>query len=519
MSDATVYLIGAGPGDPGLVSVRGLRYLATADVVLYDHHVNPRLLRHARADAELIDVGPAAPQPLEQQAIGYLLVEKAREGKTVARLKWGDPFVFDRGVEEALFLKEHGIRFTVVPGVPAAIGVPAYAGISITYPGGADTVTFVRGYEDERGRPPDVDWKILAELGGTVVCYTGGRQLPALLDALLANGWDATESAALIYRGTLSGQDTTAATVGELAALARRRGRSEPAILVIGRVVQLRDHLRWFDSRPLFGRRIVVTRPREQAIDLADRLESLGAAVIEAPLVRIAPPEDASPLDEVVSRVGTFDWIVFTSANGVDHFLRRVDAGPGDLRDLKGVRLAALGTGTADRLTRRGLKVDLRAPEYNVDAALGPIRTGGRADGLRVLMPRADIGRDPLADELRRSGAEVTEVAAYRVVRIDAEAPDNPDIYRMLLEKQVDVVTFTSASTVRALVDLYGAEPMADLLAQVTVASIGPVTAEAAERYGIRSAIVPAEWTIGGLVDAIVHYYGAATGGSAAHRT
>ena len=513
MSEATVYLIGAGPGDPGLVSARGLRYLALADVVLYDHHVNPRLLRYARSDAELIDVGPAAPQPLEQEAISYLLVEKAREGQTVARLKWGDPFVFDRGGEEALFLHEHGVPFVVVPGVPAAVGVPAYAGIPITYPGAGDSVTFVRGYEDERGDPPDVDWRSLAQLGGTVVCYTGGRQLPALIDALITHGWEAAESAAVVYHGTLSGQETTQATLGELAALTRRRGAREPAILVVGRVAALRDHLRWFDSRPLFGKRIVVTRPREQSGELVERLETLGATIIEAPMVRIVHPEDFGPLDGAVARAGTFHWIVFTSTNGVDSFLRRVDAGPGDLRDLKGVRLAALGAGTAERLTRRGLRIDLKIPEYRVDQALEAIRGGDRADGLRVLVPRANIGRDPLADELRRSGADVVEVPAYRIVAIDADSPDNPDVYRMLLDKQVDVMTFTSASTVRALVELYGAEPMADLLAQVTVASIGPVTAEAAERYGIHSTVVPADRTIAGLVDAIVAKFAAATEG------
>ena len=260
-----VYLIGAGPGDPGLITVRGLQYLAAADVVLYDHIVPARLLRHARPDAEKIDVGVAAPQPLEQEAICYLLAEKAREGKTVARLKWGDPFVFDRGGPEALFLHEQGVRFEVVPGIPAGVAVPSYAGIPITYPGGGDTLTFVRGHEDDGKAPASIDWASLAHLDGTIVCYAGPQQLPQMLAALISHGRPPDDAAAIVYDGTLPTQETIVGTIEELVAAVKQSTDRRPAILVVGRVAALREHLRWFDSRPLFGKRILVTRPREQA--------------------------------------------------------------------------------------------------------------------------------------------------------------------------------------------------------------------------------------------------------------
>jgi len=509
-----VYLIGAGPGDPGLVSARGLHCLSMADVVLYDHQVHPRLLRHARPDAERIDVGPAAPRPMEQEAICYLLAEKAHEGNTVARLKWGDPFVFDRGGEEALFLHEQGVAFEVVPGVPAAVAVPAYAGIPITYPGGGDTVTFVRGYEDEGHKRAQVDWAGLARLGGTVVCYVGARQLTSILEAMASHGFAADSPAALIFNGTLPSQETIQGTLDEVIETVRRRTLRDAAILVVGRVAALREHLRWFDARPLFGTRIVVTRPREQAIDLIERLEGLGATVIEAPMVHIAPPDDYGPLDQACAEAGTFDWIVFVSPNGVDYFMRRLQAGPGDLRELKGVRLCAVGPGTGERLARHGIRVDLMPSECSVDLLVAALRGEESLKGARILLPRADVARDLLADELRRSGAEVTEVIAYRMLLVDAEPHDGPDIYRMLLDKQVDVVTFTSASTVKAFVGLYGAEPAADLLNSTIVAAVGPVTAGAAAQYNIHSTIVPQEYTIPGLVQAIVEYFAARRNGS-----
>src|SRR5262245_23119645 len=350
-----VFIVGAGPGDPGLITVRGLRRLEAADLVVSDQRIDARLPRSAPADAEKIDVGPAAPRPLEQDAISLLLVEKAREGKTVVRLKWGDPFVFDSGGKEALFLHEQQIPFEVIPGVPATIGVPAYAGIPITYPGAGDVVAFVRGHEAETNEPPSVDWDRLAGVDGTLVCYAGAQQIGAIANALLASGRSPEESAALVYDGTTPGQQTIVATLGEIEAAARP---NEPAMFVVGRVAGLREHLRWFDDRPLFGRRIVVTRSREQAGELVEMLEERGADAIQTPTIRIAPPEDYDPLDRACADAAGYDWIVLTSANAVDAFFGRLFQ-HGDIRDLKGVRLCAIGASTAQRIGGYGVRVDL----------------------------------------------------------------------------------------------------------------------------------------------------------------
>jgi len=500
-------LIGAGPGDPGLITVRGMACLAAADVVLYDHLVPARLLRFARRDAEKIDVGVAAPQPLEQEAICYLLAEKAREGKTVARMKWGDPFVFDRGGAEALFLHEQGVRFEVVPGVPALVAVPSYAGVPLTYPGGGDTLTFVRGHEDEGKTRRDVDWASLARLDGTIVCYAGPDQLPNILNALLSHGRAADDSAAIIYDGTLPDQRTVTGTLAEIARAMKDGGDRRPGILVVGRVVALREHLRWFDQRPLFGRRILVTRPREQARELVERLEAAGADAIEAPMIRIVPPDDYGPLDEACARIGDFDWIIFSSANAVDAFIERLLAGPRDLRALKDVKLCVVGSATAERLARHGLKVDLTPSEFRAEAVLGALTATGDVRGLRILLPHADIGRELMIDELRKQGADVTEVVAYRTVVVEPERDGEPDIYRMLLERRIHAVTFTSPSSVRNFVRVLGAEPAADLLRTTVVASIGPVTAEAASQFNIETTIMPATYTIPALVDAIVAHF------------
>jgi uroporphyrinogen III methyltransferase/synthase len=504
---AIVFLIGAGPGDPGLITVRGLQCLETADVVLYDHLVHARLLRHARPDAEKIDVGGAAPQPLQQQAICYLLAEKAREGKTVARLKWGDPFVFDRGGAEALFLHEQGVRFEVVPGVPAGIAAPSYAGIPVTYPGGGDTLTFVRGHEDEGKERASVDWSSLARMDGTIVCYAGPDQLEKILGSLLTHGRPAGDSAAVIYDGTLPTQETLVGSIEELLRQQHESIDRRPALLVVGRVAGLREHLRWFDARPLFGKRILVTRPREQAAELVERLEAMGAEAIEAPMIRILPPADDGPLDDACAMAGTFDWIVFASANAVDAFLGRLLGTGRDLRALGGVQLCAVGSATAGRLARHGLNVDLVPPEFRAEAVVRAMGENADVRGLRVLQPRGDIGREIIADELRKQGAEVTEVVAYRTVVAEAEREGEPDVYRMLLDRRIDVVTFTSASAVRNFVKIVGTEQSADLLRTTVVASIGPVTAEAAAQCSIETTIVPAQYTVPALVEAIVEHF------------
>lgn len=499
----SVFIVGAGPGDPGLITVRGLRRLESADVVVYDHRIHARLLRSARPDAEKIDVGPAAPRPLEQEAISLLLVEKAREGKTVVRLKWGDPFVFDSGGKEALFLHEQQIPFEVVPGVPATVGVPAYAGIPITYPGAGDVVTLVRGHEAETNDAPHVDWSRLAGVDGTLVCYAGAKQIGTIAEALLGNGRSPEESAALIYDGTTAAQQTVVAPLGRIAAAARPH---EPAMLVVGRVAGLREHLRWFDDRPLFGRRIVVTRSREQAGELVDMLEERGAEAIQTPTIRIAPPEDIDSLDRASADAGAYDWIVFTSANAVDALFTPL-LQRGDIRDLKGVKLCAVGPSTASRIARYGVRADLVPDESHAEGVFEALRAAGPLANTRVLLPRADIARDVLPDQLRDAGAQVSEVIAYRTLLAGGERDADQDIYRMLLDRRIDAVTFTSASTVRNFARMLGEEQAADLLNTTVVAAIGPVTAEAAQQLGIHVGVVPKTYTIPDLVDALVEHF------------
>jgi uroporphyrinogen III methyltransferase/synthase len=506
MRRPAVYLIGAGPGDPGLMTVHGLSCLQHADVVVYDHLIPKRLLAHARPGAELIDVGSSASQPMAQEAVSYLLADKAREGKLVARLKWGDPFVFDRGAEEALYLHEQRVPYEVIPGIPAGIGVPAYAGVPITYPGGGDTVTFVRGYEDDTRTAPKVDWASLSRLEGTVVCHASPHQLPRILESLQANGWSPEDRAVLIYDGTMPNQQTLSATLSELAAEVHANPRRSPAVLVVGRVVGFRDHLRWYDSRPLFGRRVLVTRPREQAGELVDRLTAFGAEAIEAPMIRIEPVDDEGPLEAAAAGAAGFDWIVLASANAVAAFMTALLRNGRDLRALAGPRLCVVGPGTAEKLASYGIQTDLMPADFRAEGVVEALENAGPMQGARVLLPRANIGREVIAEQLRAAGADVTDVIAYRTV-LEESPQEDPDVYGMLLNGQINVVTFTSPSAVRNFSRIYGAEQSADLLRNAVVAVIGPVTADAARQLGIPVTVQPSAHTIPALVDAIAAHY------------
>jgi uroporphyrinogen III methyltransferase/synthase len=502
-----VYLVGAGPGAPDLISARGLRCLQAADVVIYDHPVHKRLLQFAPPKAERIDVGSAAPQALDQEAICYLIAEKAREGKLIARLKCGDPFVFDQGGVEALFLHEQAIPFEVIPGIPTAIAAPAYAGIPLTYPGGGDTLVLLRGHEREGREQSRIYWNALASLEGTLVSFAGPKQLTAIVTSLLSHGRRPDESAAIVRHGTLPNQRTETGTLQELADRLSDDVSPSSGLLIVGDVVGFRDHLRWFDARPLFGRRVLVTRSREQAGELVELLEAQGAEPVEAPLINIVPPDDYGPLDAACERAGAFDWIVFTSANGASAFMDRLLQGPRDVRALAGARLCAVGPGTASRLTRFGLKVDLIPDDHSAAGVVTALKEVGAIKSKRVLFPKADIARDTIPEELRAAGAEVTEVVAYRTVTAEGDA--HLDIYRQLLDRRIDAVTFSSASAVRAFVSIYGEDQAVDLLNHTIVATIGPVTADAALRYGITPQVTPTSSTVADLVDALVDFFSA----------
>ncbi len=505
-----VFLIGAGPGDPGLVTWRGVRLIAQADVIVYDRAAEPAL-RWARPDAERIAAGAPAEREMAQDALSMLIAEKARDGHTVARLKWGDPFVFDSGAKEAMFLHEQGIPFEVIPGVPVAIGAAAYAGIPLTHPESGDAIVFIRGHEAGLDARPGLDWSALAALEGTLVCFAASRLVAQVLDSLVAHGRAVDDPAALVFAGTRPRQRTVSGTVGSLLQYATGDDAgSEPALLVVGDVTALREHVRWFDARPLFGRRIIVTRSPERAQELGDALANLGAEPILAPTFRIGPPDDPEAVDRAAASVDRFDWVVFESALAAARFLTALHQGPRDLRAFGRTAICAVGPSTADELTARGLKPDVALPELRVDSLAASLEAHARIDGRSVLVVRPDHERDLVASALADRGAAVTDLIAYHTA---ADAPDSAAaqrIYRELLDGRIDAVTFASPSAVRRFAAVIGVEQAADLLNTTIVAAIGPVTAAAAQELGIHTPIIASEYTVDGLTRALVEHFAAA---------
>lgn len=500
-----VSLIGAGPGDPSLLTVRGHRCLVNADVVVYDHLIDQRLLNLIRPGAETFAVDQRAQDKPGESAVCLLLAEKARTGKKVARLKLGDPFIFGSGSKEALFLHEQGLEFEIVPGVPSSIGSAAYAGIPASHPETGNILTVVQGYEPD-SEEPSVAWDHLAKLEGTIVSYGTGVQLSTLATALQRHGRPATEPTALIYHGTQPAQYTIETTLSEVADYISRSEQSETAVIVIGRTTTQRQHLRWYDVRPLFGLRIVVTRARAQAAELVNCLKDLGADPIEVPTIQTLPPVDPTPLDDVCTRLESFDWVVLTSANAVSYFMSHLLAGSGDVRNLKDVKLCAVGPATAESLSKYGLKIDLIPDEYHNEGVILALRKGWNLKGSRILLPRADLAGDELPTKLRNSSAEVTTVTAYRTAEVSFTASGTPDIDRLFHKRQVDIVTFTSGSSVRNFAKAIGPDQAVELLNHVAVACIGPATAKAANDLGITTNIMPADYTIPALIRAIVEH-------------
>ncbi len=503
-----VYLVGAGPGDPGLLTLRGQRCLARADVVVHDDLVNRRLLEHAAATADVVDVGRphGGPGRLSQDAIAELLVRHARRGKVVVRLKNGDPFLFGRGGEEARALREAGVPFEIVPGVTSALAVPAYAGIPATDRDRASLVTIATGHlacGDPAGGPPTLPWDALARQGGTLVFVMGVKHLIGIADALVAHGLAPETPAAVIERGTTGAQRTIVATIGELGARATAEAIRAPAVVVVGATVALRERIAWFERRPLLGRRIVVTRPRAQAGELAAALEDAGADVLLFPTIAIAPPPDAAALDHAVVTAATYDWIVFTSVNGVRVFFERIAALGRDVRELAGARIGAIGPETAAELERRLVRPAVVPAEYRAEGLLAALDDAA-VRGKRVLLPRAAGAREILPDALRARGAVVDEVIAYAAVP-PADA-DVDGLRAALAAGEIDAVTFTSSSTVRNFAALIGPDAVADVgrAARPLVACIGPITADTAREVGLRVDVVPDRYTASALADALV---------------
>jgi len=514
MSRGRVYLVGAGPGDPGLLTLRGREVLAMADVVVFDALVSERLLEHAPPAAERIYVGKhASHHTLEQEEINRLLVDRALAGATVVRLKGGDPMVFGRGGEEALALAEAGIPMEIVPGVTAGVAAAAYAGIPVTHRRLASAVAFVTGHEadpsfaaaalplrrEDAKTASALDWDALARWPGTLVFYMGVATLPAIAANLIGRGLAAETPAAVIHRGTTPRQKVVAGTLAALPRLAEEAGIGPPALIVVGRVVALRDRLAWFERRPLFGRRIVVTRARAQASVLTAHLESLGAEVIEAPAIRIEPPEDPTALREAARTPQAFDWIVLTSASGVDALFDALAAEGLDARALAPCRMAAIGPATAARLASRGIRADLVPETFTAAAVIAALAARQTLAGVRVLLARADIAPKEPADALAARGAIVREVVAYRTV---SDFSNSGSVAAALDRGEVDWLTFTSSSTVKNFLDGVGADRIR--ASRARIASIGPTTSATLRQAGLEATVEAEEHTIPALVEAIV---------------
>ena len=491
-----VYLVGAGPGDPKLITVRGLELIAAADVIVNDRLASPRLLSHARPDAEIVYVGKVpGKHHATQDEIISIIIDRARKGKSVARLKGGDPFVFGRGGEEAAALAEAGIEFEVVPGVTSAIAAPAYAGIPVTHRGLATSFCVITGHEAPGKPDSEIRWDRLACGPDTLVFLMGVENLPLIVEQLVRYGRDADTPAAVVEWGTTARQRTVAGTLSDIAAKCGEAGLTAPAVTIVGEVVRLREAISWFEKRPLFGRRIVVTRSARQASALSGRLEDLGAEVLEFPVIKFVPPRDAKPLDEAIDELDTFDWMIFTSANGVEWFIKRLLELGKDVRSMAGPRVGAIGPGTADALWQLGVRVDFVPSQFIAEAIVSEFP--GDPNGRRILIPRALDAREELPEGLRSKGADVTVVSAYETVRNDGCAED---LRAAVANERVDIVTFTSASTVHSFVALLGDVRVPH---DVMIACIGPITAEAAREHGMSPAVVADEYSIEGLVDAV----------------
>ncbi len=500
-----MYLIGAGPGDPGLITVKGLQKLREADVVVYDYLADTSLVQEARDDAELIYVGKKGKNhSAEQPDINALLVVRAREGKTVARLKGGDPYLFGRGGEEAQELHEAGIAFEVVPGVTSAIAAPAYAGIPVTHRDHASMVTFITGHEDPTKDESAIDWEVLARSRGTLVFLMGVKNLGNIAESLISHGKSRDTPAALVRWGTTSRQESLVSTLARIPEDAQNRGFKPPSVLVVGHVVGLHRALGWFELKPLFGKRILVTRAREQSRKMADRILELGGEPVLFPTIRILPPVDTAPLDTSISRIGSYDWVIFTSVNGVDRFFERFFQVRDDIRDMAGPRIGAIGPVTAARVRALGLKVERVAKEFTAEGVL-ELLSGEDVRGKRFLIPRAEKAREILPQGIAEQGGEVDVVPVYRTgLPEDAEVQR---IRRMLERGEIHVITFTSSSTVTHFVEMIGSESARRLLEGVVVASIGPVTSQTVRTEGLHLGLEAESYTVDGLLEALVAHF------------
>ncbi len=500
-----VYLVGAGPGDPGLLTLKGAAALSRADVVIYDYLSDPALLAHAPTTAEKIYVGKSASQhTLEQDEINALIVKKGLQGKTVVRLKGGDPFVFGRGGEECEALTQAGIPYEVVPGVTSGIAAPAYAGIPVTHRKIASSVAFITGNEDPQKPSKAIRWEHLAHGVDTLVFYMGVANLTAITNELIKQGKPANTPVAVIRWGTKPGQTTVIGTLKTIVEAVKQAGMRPPAITVVGQVVSLRQTLEWFEKRPLFGKRIINTRTRSQASELSIRLAEAGAETIEMPTIEIEPAGKGGALDREINNVDKYDWVVFTSPNAVAVFFNRLMGKSADVRALGNVRVASIGPGTTAAIEAYRIKVDCTATEAVAEGLVRSLKRFGPWKGRRVLLPRAHNARDVLPRALGSWGAKVTVVNAYRTIRPRSADHSVLDAVR---NGAYDLVTFSSSSTFDNFASMFNKQEFARIGPTLKAASIGPVTSAALRARGITPLLEAGEHTIAGLVRAIEEYF------------
>ncbi|WP_206811643.1 uroporphyrinogen-III C-methyltransferase [Paradesulfitobacterium ferrireducens] len=499
MNQGFVYLVGAGPGDPKLLTIKGAECIAKADVLVYDRLASRRLLKHAKDGCELIYVGKSPERhTLRQEEINEVLVKKGKEGKVVTRLKGGDPFVFGRGGEEAEALKEAGIPYEVVPGVTSAVAVPAYAGIPVTHRDLTSSFAVVTGHEDPSKNETAIAWEHLASAHGTLVFLMGMENLSLIAEKLIQNGRNPETPVGIIQWGTRPEQRTLVGELHNISALVKEQGFSSPAIIIVGEVVSLRESLQWFESKPLFGQRIIVTRARHQASALSQAIEDLGGEPWEFPAIEIVPPSAPELLTKAISNLKRFEWLVFTSVNGVTAFFNELMKRGKDIRDLAGVEIVAIGPATKEALEQRSLRIAFMPDEYRAEKIIEGLASRVLA-GQSVLLARAEEARDVLPEALKALGADVWDVPVYKTVLGES---NREDLLELLGDGKVSAVTFTSSSTVRNFIKLI--EGNISLLDGVKVFSIGPITSQTARELGIEVHREAKQYTIEGLTEALV---------------
>jgi len=500
----TVYLIGAGPGDPGLLTIKAKECIETADVVVYDYLASAFLLNYARSDAQIIYVGKkGGDHTLSQDKINLLLVDKAKQGFDVARLKGGDPFVFGRGGEEAQMLLSHGVSYEVVPGVTSAIAAPAYAGIPVTHRDHTSFVSFITGHEDPTKKDTRMQWDVYAKSNATLVFLMGVKNLENIVKNLIIHGKPSDTPIALVRWGTTARQKTVTGTLETIVGLVKQAKLRSPAIIVIGHVVSLRDELAWFDKKPLFGKRIVITRARAQASGLVSKLSKLGAQCIEIPTIQIVPPEDTDPLKKSIENIKDYNWLVFTSVNGVKFFFDTLFDMGYDVRVLGHLKFACIGPVTKEWLKNYGIVSDILPKTYRAESVIEAF-SNVEIKNKKVLLPRAKQARTILPEELTKMGAKVDDVTAYET-RLNADGKEN--LILLLENNEIDAITFTSSSTVSNFMSLLESKDTKKLLKNVVTASIGPITSDTARSLDIQPDIEAKEYTIQGLINSLLEYY------------